>query len=107
MSARQSTPAVGIVVQCELSVEVPAIAEPAPGTTALVLVRLFSEPIGMLSLTPVRTGPDSPRSSRLEIVGELGSELRERFSDCGDPVDRVAAHQRARARPHTKLHRGT
>ena len=26
MSARQSTPAVGIVVECELSVEIPAIA---------------------------------------------------------------------------------
>jgi len=81
MSARQSTPAVGIVVQCELSVEVPAIAAPVPGMTALVLVRLFSEPIGMLSLTLSERGLE-PADLAAEIAGELGSELRERFADC-------------------------
>ena len=76
-----SSPAVGIVVECELSVEVPAIAAPAPGTTALVLVRLFSEPIGMLSLSVSERGLE-PAELAAEIAGELGSELRERFSDC-------------------------
>jgi len=81
MSARQSSPAVGIVVACELSVEVPAIAVPAPGMTALVLVRLFSEPIGLLSLTVSERGLE-PAELAAEIAGELGSELRERFADC-------------------------
>src|SRR5271154_1202683 len=81
MSARQSSPPVGIVVQCELSVEVPAIAAPASGMTALVLVRLFSEPIGMLSLTLPERGLE-PAELAAEIAGELGSELRERFADC-------------------------
>jgi glycosyltransferase involved in cell wall biosynthesis len=81
MSERQSSDAVGIVVQCELSVEVPAIAAPVPGMTALVLVRLFSEPIGMLSLTLSERGLE-PAELAAEIAGELGSELRERFADC-------------------------
>ena len=81
MSTRQSSPAVGIVVQCELSVEIPAIAAPAPGMTALVLVRLFSEPIGMLSLTLSEPGLE-PAELAAEIAAELGSELRERFADC-------------------------
>jgi hypothetical protein len=81
MSARESSPAVGIVVECELSVEVPAIAAPAPGMTALVLVRLFSEPIGMLSLTLSERGLE-PAELAAEIAGELGSELRQRFADC-------------------------
>jgi hypothetical protein len=81
MSARESSPAVGIVVECELSVEVPAIAAPAPGMTALVLVRLFREPIGMLSLTLSERGLE-PAELAAEIAGELASELRERFADC-------------------------
>jgi GT2 family glycosyltransferase len=84
MSARQGSPAFGIVVHCELSTEIPAIPEAAPGTTALVLVRLFSEPLGMLSLTLSEQGL-TPAELALEIVAELGSELRERFSDCGIP----------------------
>ncbi|MGH2884162.1 MAG: glycosyltransferase [Solirubrobacteraceae bacterium] len=81
MSAPQSSPAVGIVVQCELSVEVPAIAVPVPGMTALVFVRLFSEPIGILNLTLSDRGL-APAELAAEIAGELGSELRERFADC-------------------------
>ena len=81
MIAREASPAVGIVIQCELSVEVPAIAAPAPGVTALVLVRLFSEPIGMLSLTLSERGLE-PAELAAEIAAELGSELRERFADC-------------------------
>jgi len=81
MRPGQSSSAVGIVVECELSVEVPAIAAAAPGMTALVLVRLFSEPIGMLSLTLSERGLE-PAELAAEIAGELGSELRERFADC-------------------------
>jgi glycosyltransferase involved in cell wall biosynthesis len=81
MTPRETAPAVGIVVECELSVEVPAIAAPVPGTTALVLVRLFSEPIGMLSLTLPERGLE-PAELAAEIAGALGSKLRERFADC-------------------------
>jgi glycosyltransferase involved in cell wall biosynthesis len=81
MSAGQSSPAVGTVVECELSVEVPAIAATAPGMTALVLVRMFSEPIGMLSLALSERGLE-PAELAAEIAGHLGVELRERFADC-------------------------
>lgn len=81
MSECQSSDSVGTVVECELSVEAPAIAAPVPGTTAFVLVRLFSEPIGMLSLSLSERGL-GPAELAAEIAGELGYELRERFSDC-------------------------
>ncbi|MBV9003407.1 MAG: glycosyltransferase [Solirubrobacterales bacterium] len=83
MSPRESTPPVGIVVECELSVEVPMVAAPAPATTALVLVlvRLFGEPIGMLNL---RLSDGCLPAAELadEIAAKFGSELRERFADC-------------------------
>ena len=51
------------------------------GMTALVLVRLFSEPIGMLSLTLSEPSLE-PAELAAEIAAELGSELRERFAEC-------------------------
>ena len=81
MGARQTFTPVGVVVQCELSVAVPAIDATVPGMTALVLVRLFGEPIGMLSLTLSERGLE-PAELAAEIAGELGAELRERFADC-------------------------
>jgi GT2 family glycosyltransferase len=52
--------------------------------TALVLVRLFTEPIGMLSLALTEDGLTADELAR-EIVSELGPELRDRFEDCGLP----------------------
>jgi GT2 family glycosyltransferase len=72
---------VGIVVECELSTEVPSITAPARGTTALVLVRLFGEPLGMLSLDLSESGLPAAELAD-EIAAELGPELRERFADC-------------------------
>lgn len=81
MSARQSTRPVGIVVHCELSVEVPPIAAPAPATTAMVLVRLFGEPIGMLNLS--LSGRDIAAAALAdEIAAKLAPEVRARFADC-------------------------
>jgi GT2 family glycosyltransferase len=74
----------GIVVDCELSSEVPAIAAQAPTATALVLVRLFTEPIGLLRLTVDEQGL-TPAELAREIVTQLGFELRERFRDCAIP----------------------
>lgn len=84
MSARQGLSGPGTVVQCELSVEIPAIGAQAPGAVTLVLVRLFTEPIGLLSLTPGRRGL-TPAELAQEIVAELAVELRERFADCAIP----------------------
>jgi GT2 family glycosyltransferase len=84
MSARQGPFSARIVVQCELSTEVPAIVAQAPEVTALVLVRLFTEPIGMLRLTLDEQGL-TPAELAQEIVTELGSELRARLRDCAIP----------------------
>lgn len=81
MSARHGSSPVGIVVHCELSVEVPAIAAPAPGVTSLLLVSMFGEPIGMLSLPLADRGLTAAELADA-IAAELGSELRDRFADC-------------------------
>ncbi|MBV9338236.1 MAG: glycosyltransferase family 2 protein [Solirubrobacterales bacterium] len=81
MTARQSGSAIGVVAQCELSVGVPALTAPASGITALVLVRVFGEPIGMLSLE-LSEGTLEPAALAREIADEFEVALRERFADC-------------------------
>ena len=76
-------PPVGVVVQCEISAGVPAIAGPAGGT-ALVLVRIFGEPIGALSLEVPAQGLSAGRLAAA-IVEETGPLLRERLRECGLP----------------------
>ena len=46
----------GVEVDCDVSTRIPVIAAVAGGGQALVLVRLLSEPIGMLSLKVPATG---------------------------------------------------
>jgi GT2 family glycosyltransferase len=74
-------PAVGVVVDCELSVGVPQIPAPAPDATALVLVRLFGEPIATLHLTLPKDGLTAAQLADA-IHRELGIELRARLADC-------------------------
>jgi GT2 family glycosyltransferase len=82
MTARDRSSAMGVVAHCELSVDIPALTAPAQGMTALVLVRLFGEPIGMLSLD-VRERTMEPAALASEIAAAFGPALRERFADCG------------------------
>ena len=72
----------GVVVECEVSTGIPAIAALAAGGQALVLVRVFSEPIGMLSLR-LPAGGISPDELAREIVAELEPELHDRLVQCG------------------------
>ncbi len=82
MSPERATSPAGVVVECEVTDSVPAILGHAAGTHALVLVRIFSEPIGLLSRTLPPDGLQAHELARL-IVDELGTELRRRFADCG------------------------
>lgn len=75
-------PPVGLVVDCDVSTGVPTIAVPRDGTLAFVLVRMFSEPIGLLSETLSAKGLDAQELARA-IVRELEPQLRERMEDCG------------------------
>ena len=49
VTAEEIAPLVGVVTQCDIAEGIPAIASPRVGMPALVLVRMFSEPIGILS----------------------------------------------------------
>jgi GT2 family glycosyltransferase len=73
---------VGLVVECELADGIPTVRAPRAGTEAHVLVRVFTEPIGMLkvALPAEGLGPDRLAET---IVKALGRELRERFEECG------------------------
>jgi len=66
---RIASPA-GVVVECEISSGVPAIAAPAAGSLAFVLVRVFSEPIGLLSRALPARGFE-PEELASAIVDEL------------------------------------
>ena len=74
----------GVVVECEISTGVPAIAAPAAGSLAFVLVRVFSEPIGMLSRALPARGFE-PEELASAIVGRLGPGVRDRVEDSGLP----------------------
>ncbi len=84
VGARQGSVAPGVVTQCELATEIPAIAAPAAGPTTLLLVRLFGEPLGLLSLSVPSRGL-TPTQLADEIVSQLGAELEPRFADCDIP----------------------
>jgi len=73
---------VALVTQCDVAEEVPAIAAPRPGIEALVLVRVFGEAIGTVTLTLPEGGMD-PTQVAAAIVAELEPALRERFEQCG------------------------
>ncbi len=73
----------GVVVECEVSTGIPALAQTIGGQ-ALVLVRVFSEPIGMLSLK-LPAGGLTPGALAHEIVAELEPELRTRIIESGMP----------------------
>ncbi len=73
---------VALVCECELADEIMPIATPRAGIEVLVLVRLFTEPIGTLTLM---LGPDGISASGLAdaIVREFGPPIGERLLECG------------------------
>jgi GT2 family glycosyltransferase len=82
MTAESDVSRLGIVIECEVAEGIPAIAAPRSSVEALILVRLFSEPIGMLDEV-LPAGGIGPGDLARIVVREFESELRERFADCG------------------------
>ena len=82
VNADHTAPPFGVVVDCDVAAGVPGIAAPRDGTLALVLVRVFSEPIGLLS-EPLSAEGLEPHELAGAIVRELEPQLRERMEDCG------------------------
>jgi GT2 family glycosyltransferase len=72
----------GIVAECDIAEGVPAIPAPRPDIPALVLVRLFDEPIAMLDLTLPGDGLSAAGLAG-EIVAALAPKLSRRFEECG------------------------
>jgi len=72
----------GVVVECEVSTGVPGIGAVAGGGHALVLVRVFDEPIGMVSLKVPATGL-TPGELAQDIVDHLEPALHDRLVQCG------------------------
>jgi glycosyltransferase involved in cell wall biosynthesis len=73
---------VGVVVECDVAVGIPPIVAAHDGTQALVLVRVFDEPIGLLS--ELLSARDlEPHELAGAIMRELEPKLRERMEDCG------------------------
>jgi GT2 family glycosyltransferase len=81
-TAERTAPCVGVVAECDVAVGVPTIATPRGGTQALVLVRVFGEPIGLLSEPLSAKGLEPPELADA-IVRELEPQLRERIEECG------------------------
>jgi GT2 family glycosyltransferase len=74
----------GIVLECDIAEGIPAITVPRSGMQVLVLIRLFSEPIGMLA-EPMPAEGMGPADLGHMIMRKFEAELRERFADCGLP----------------------
>lgn len=75
-------PPVGVVVDCDVATGIPGVAAGSAGTQALVLVRVFTEPIGVLNMVLPARGL-RPRDLAQAIADEFGERLRERVEQSG------------------------
>jgi len=75
-------PPVGVVIDCDIAEGLPAVVAPHSSARALILVRIFGEPLGLLAkpLTASGLAPDDLASV---IVNDLGQLLEARFAECG------------------------
>jgi GT2 family glycosyltransferase len=73
---------IALVTECDVAEGIPSITVPSAGGRALVLVRIFTEPLGMVTAMIPGDGL-SPVDLARVIVRELGAQLRERFVECG------------------------
>ena len=82
VAAKQVEPPVGVVAECDIAEGIPAIPSPRVGMPALVLVRMFSEPLGTLTeqLPADMMGPSDLAGA---IVRKFEPRLQERFAECG------------------------
>jgi GT2 family glycosyltransferase len=78
----EATRPIAVVAECDVAEGIPAIAASCAGVRALMLVRMFSEPVGMTAELVPADGMCSDEFARV-IARELGPQLRERFVECG------------------------
>jgi glycosyltransferase involved in cell wall biosynthesis len=75
-----------LVTELELATGIDGLAAPRPDISALVLVRLFDEPIGMLQLSVPGAGLTG-RQLADATWAELGPRLSPRLAECGLELD--------------------
>ncbi len=73
-----------VVAECEVSLGIDPLHAPRAGMRAMVLVRIFGEPIAMLSLI-VPAGGLAAHELAAAIVAECEPALRDRMQDAGLP----------------------
>lgn len=73
-----------LVTECEVSLGIDPLHTPRPDMRAMVLVRIFGEPIAMLSLIVPAGGLPAPELAAA-IVAECEPALRDRMQDAGLP----------------------
>jgi glycosyltransferase involved in cell wall biosynthesis len=71
-----------VVTECDIAEGIPFLTSPRADAKALVLVRMFGEPIGMLAERLPASGLDSDDLASA-IVREFGQQLETRFAECG------------------------
>ncbi len=82
MSSDRAAPGATLIMECDVAAGIPTIAATAAVTHALVLVRVFSEPIGLLRASLPAEGLESDELARA-IVRDFEPQLRERIEECG------------------------
>ena len=82
VAVEQVVPPVSLVAECDIAEGIPTIASQGMGMRALVLVRMFSEPIGMLAEQFPAGGVSSSDLARA-ILRDFGPRLQERYVECG------------------------
>lgn len=85
-AAERAAPSVGVVAECDIAEGIAPIASPRADAKALVLVRMFGEPVGMLTERLPAAGLGS-EGLATAIVRDLGPQLEARFTECGLPWD--------------------
>src|SRR6266487_2153475 len=81
-AAGQAVQQGGVVIECDIAAGIPRVTSPRADAKALVLVRMFSEPIGMLAERLPASGLDSGDLAS-SIVRDFGRQLETRFAECG------------------------
>src|ERR1700760_1552495 len=73
---------VAVLAECEISEGIFPITDARAGEPVVILVLLFTEPLGMISTVAPVDGMDSA-SVADAIAREFGPQLKERFTECG------------------------
>ncbi len=82
MNAEAAPSPVALVAECDVAESIPALEAPRAGVQALVLVRLFTEPIGTLMVTLPEGGLGASQLAEA-IVSEFEPQLGSRLEECG------------------------